>query len=244
MGIVLMAGCGDGGLDIDGWAQPEAQTEESRPSDPVHAALSVPHAAAGYLEVQGSPILPWCAAVLVAPDVVVTAAQCLQGAPMHELRFGVGSTETLADGRGAIDVVDVLPHPQVDEPRHALVALALAEPVVGVTPASLTSALSAGCGFEAVSYRFHLRGDAGERTRWSGCVDGSVEHARIRADAGVGDCHGDDGAGIFAGPDDDLVGLVVRDTSRGVCTTQLALASVADNIAFFDAALDLSMPPP
>ncbi|MCH9685604.1 MAG: S1 family peptidase [Deltaproteobacteria bacterium] len=243
VGLGLVVGCGDQGLNVADWTHASVSAPAAPSTEPVDAGRSVPRAAAGFLEIEGSPILPWCAAVLVAPDVVVTAASCLEAAPLWELRFGVGSTEDLADGVGSFEVTEILEHPHVDQPQHALVALQLAEPVPNVEPATLGGVATLGCGFEAISYRFHLRGDRGARTRWFGCLDRAVDGLRLNAEHGAGDCHGDDGAGVFDSARDELVGLVVGDTSRGPCTTQLQIASVADNADFFETALDLSAPP-
>lgn len=169
------------------------------------------HAAAGFVAVSGSPILPWCTAVLIAPDVAVTAADCVQGVLEPDLRFGVGPTDAGSSDEDApgVAVLEVLLHPRAHEAAHALAALRLAKAVDGVEPVMLAEASPAGCGYAAVSHRHHVQGEDGRRWIWRGCLEATLETTpeatadgaaapTLWADAGRPNCHGDVGSGIFA----------------------------------------------
>jgi hypothetical protein len=201
-------------------------------SMPVQATLP----AAGWIELDSSPITPWCGAVLVAPDVVVTSTSCVQAWDKGFLHVGFGEV-----GRAPlVDVEAVLLQKDAAQPEYALAALRLAEPVRGVTPVDLASAPlhRALCGVQSVAYQYVLDGDPSERWSWQGCVG---TDAWLAAKTGAPNCHGDIGAGAFV-PSGALLGIVVDARTEGLCSREERLATVADNEAFFDAALDLSRP--
>jgi hypothetical protein len=213
--------------------QIEVVTAAGEPS----AQRPMRHPAAAWIDHEGSPILPWCGAVLVAPDVAVTAARCIDGWDRSWLNVGFGAVD------GAVVPIDEIVVQRDVEPReHALAALRLAEPALGVEPMTLTIAAPPSCGVETVAYRYVLRDEAvreedAVRRVWTGCLEGD----RVRADAGEPNCHGDMGAGAIAG--DALVGIAVDAWSEGACMVGHELATVAANEAFFDEALELSRPP-
>jgi hypothetical protein len=196
-------------------------------------------AASGWIELADSPIVPWCGAVLVAPDVAITSARCVLGydAGFLEVGFGqVGATKKVA-----VDRVEL----QRDvAPELALAALQLSEPVVGAHPADLTKAdpRERICGVRSVSYTYALVGEPSPRWSWAGCID-PREPSWITAEVGAPNCHGDLGAGAFL-PNGALLGVVVDARSDGDCVLEERIASFADttNEAFIDSALELSRP--
>ena len=214
------------------------------------------HAAAGFVAVEGSPILPWCTAVLIAPDVAVTAAGCIEGVLEPDLRFAIGPTdragamETSAPGVG---VLEVIRHPRAHEPAHALAALRLARAIDDVEPVMLADASPTGCGYAAVSHRYHVVGEEGRRWIWRGCLDEAPVDAgasTLWADAGRPNCHGDVGSGIFAASGGEtIVGVATAvpslagddptdDDDGGLgCADAVSIATVADNLPFFEEAL-------
>jgi hypothetical protein len=202
---------------------------------------SLPIAAAGWLDHEESPITPWCGAVLVAPDVAVTAARCVEGWDIDWFRVGFGDT-----GTRSYAIAEVLEQEDAVDPTQALVALRLDAPVVGIDPAELDtdSRTRPVCDVLGVAYLHALRGDLGGRWIWSGCLDGST----VRTTSGVPNCHGDMGSGAFTSREAGgrLIGIAVdvgdaRDELG--CAREHRLESVTENAGFFDRALDLSQPP-
>ena len=200
-------------------------------ADDVTAARELQHPASGWIELESSPVVPWCGAVLVAPDVVVTSARCLDGWHHSFMDVGFGAVQTRRYGIAEVEI-------QADVDRlHALAALRLDEPVVGIDPVEIGSPRANACEVQAVSYLFVVRGDAGSRWLWEGCL----AEGRLVATAGAPNCHGDLGAGAFMA-DGSLAGIAVDAWSDGGCVPGQLLATVADHGAFFDAALDMSHP--
>ncbi|MBC8068995.1 MAG: hypothetical protein IAG13_11735 [Deltaproteobacteria bacterium] len=193
--------------------------------------------ASGWLELADSPIVPWCGAVLVAPDVAITSARCVLGydAGFLEVGFGqVGAAKTVGVERMEIQR-DV-------EPELALAALQLSAPVVGADPAELTHAEPRErlCGIRSISYTYALVGESSPRWSWAGCID-PREPSWITAQVGAPNCHGDLGAGAFL-PNGALLGVVVDARSEGGCVLDERIATVSANESFIDAALELSRP--
>lgn len=211
----------------------DVETIDAFASAPV--AIAMP--SAGWIELDSSPIVPWCGAVLVAPDVVVTTASCVVGWDKGFLRAGFGAQVEVAP---RVAVAEVLVQKDADVPEHALAALRLAEPVRGIDPVELAMAPlhRRMCGVQSVAYQYVLDGDPSTRWSWQGCVD---TDAWLAAQTGAPNCHGDIGAAAFV-PSGALLGVVVDARTDGLCSREERIATVADNEAFFDAALDLSQP--
>ncbi|HET6583075.1 MAG TPA: trypsin-like serine protease [Nannocystaceae bacterium] len=194
-------------------------------------AMALP--ASGWLDHEGSPITPWCGAVLVAPDVVVTAAHCLDGLHYSFIDVGFGRI-----GSRTYEIAESIVQSDAIDRDRALAAFRLTEPVVGVEPVELDVRRQDVCEVLSVVYRYVLRGEESERSLWSGCITAD----ELRATAGTPNCHGDMGTGAFLS-DGSLVGVAVDAWSEeAVCVPGHRLATVADNEAFFDLALDLSRP--
>jgi hypothetical protein len=189
--------------------------------------------AAGWIEHAESPIVPWCAAVLVAPDVAVTSALCAQW-PGEFLSVGFGPAG--AGRRYAVERIEL----QTDAAREdlALAALVLDRPVEGVEPVALGSADRPVCGVQSVSYEFVLRGDEGDRWAWSGCLTPGVR-ASVEATEGAPNCHGDLGAGVFS-ERGELLGITVDAWSAEGCVEHALIATVDASERFFEHALDQS----
>lgn len=222
---------------VDTSPLPPAVRDEPEPSSDVLVAPAADRlAAAGWIELADSPIVPWCAAVLIAPDVAITHASCVAAYDAGFLRVGFGEV-ALAE---LVDVDAVELQEDAPAPELALAALALAEPVVGVDPVELafTSGRNTICGVRSISYTYVLAGEPSPRWSWSGCV-GAREPRWIEAHAGAPNCHGDLGAGAFL-RDGSLLGVVVDARSDGECVRDERIATVAANEAFFDRALERS----
>lgn len=197
----------------------------------------IAHAAGGWLEHARSPIVPFCQAVLVAPDVVVSAARCADEG-WHELSFGVG------EATGAtIPVVAASRHPlAAEDAAHALIALVLERAVPDVAPARLEAPREPPCGVELPTYRAVLRGEAGERSLWTACA--LEESTRLVAMEGYPSCHGESGAGAFEpGALGGVIGWVTsagrdgpRHPEHEICVTSVGLATVGANLAWLEAA--------
>lgn len=212
--------------------------------------MQLPHQAGGFLEHARSPLVPFCHAVLIAPDVVVTAARCVDDG-WWELSFGVGEV-----GGEMIAVDEAMLHPfAADGPGHALVALRLEHPVRGVVPAIAMVPEEVPCGVEIPSYDVVLRGEEGTRHIWTACglepATGEEGNLFVAMD-GYPNCHGDSGAGAFDAREDGdhIIGWVTGAGHLGaphpideICVTDVELASAADNMDFLTAALALSHVP-
>lgn len=178
-----------------------------------------------------------CGATLVSPNVVVTAAHCVQSAPNDRWVFGVGELGSKAP----YEVVSVRVHPKFHEaPTSAvdvryflknfdLATVVLARPVTGVTPATLPSeAARMGCSYRAIGYR----ADATSRGRRRG-ADACVG---VRVDLGgdpIFEVHpagasalcngdGDEGSPVVTAPSDApdaapvLHGIYVGSVTQGL----------------------------
>lgn len=215
-----------------------ADDDDGRPADAILPAArrgaALPGAA--WLDRADSPITPWCAAVLVAPDVVVTGARCIDSPSTSHLRVGFGDIATPAYAVAEIVLQDDSTDP---DPDHGLAALRLAGPVQDVAPVDLALGRDGLCDVSSVANRYVIRGDAGHRWLWRGCV---VDDA-LEAEVDAPNCHGDMGAGAFTA-DGALLGIAVDAWSDGGCALGHRLASVAKNAAFLELAMDLSAPVP
>jgi hypothetical protein len=222
-----------------------AHAEGALPSTESNSS-ALGHPSAGYLEHARSPLVPFCHGVLVAPDVVVTSAVCVEDG-WWELSFGVGEV-----GTERIPVDEAFIHPLADDPRHGLAALVLERAVRGVEPASLMDPDGTPCGVEIPSYEVALRGDDAERSVWTACglAPDEEEGAEVFVMTdGYPNCHGDSGAGAFV-PDsgaEHVIGFVTRAGHLGpphpldpICVTDVELASVRENRTFLDEAIALS----
>lgn len=189
--------------------------------------------ASAWMDHEDSPIMPWCGAVLVAPDVVVTAARCVEGWDKSYMNLGFGRIQSTV-----YPIAEIVLQRDIEPREHALAALRLAEPVRGVDPVELALPQGQVCNAQSVSFVYVLRGEESSRDVWSGCLNGG----ELRATAGAPNCHGDMGVGVFL-PDGSLAGVAVDAVSEGGCVPGHRIATVADNEAFFDLALELSQPP-
>jgi hypothetical protein len=191
------------------------------------------HPAAAWLDHEDSPIMPWCGAVLVAPDVAVTAARCVEGWDRSYLGLGFGPTDSTVH-----EIAEIVVQREVEPREHALAAVRLVDAVRDVDPVELALPRAEVCDVQSVSYVYVLRGDHSSRGVWSGCLNAN----ELRATAGTPNCHGDMGVGAFL-PDGSLAGVAVDAWSEGGCVPGHRIATVVDNEGFFDLALELSRPP-
>lgn len=206
--------------------------EDDEVPEPAEPALV--HATGGYFEHARSPLVPFCHGVLIAPDVVVTAANCAADG-WFELSFGIG--EPGASSTVAVD--QIIEHPLGSaDPAHAIVALVLAKPVVDVVPADVLEVDEMPCDVELPTYEVVLGGDIARRSIWRAC--GASEPGSLVAVDGFPNCHGDSGAGAFlSGPRDRVIGWVTGAGHLGpqhpvheACVTSVQLATVAANREF------------
>lgn len=224
---------------------PLRETPHTRPNDaaPADEAIDLDDPAqrstvlpgAVWIDYTESAITPWCAGVLVAPDVVITAARCIESPSAARFKVGVGDIESKRYDVAEIVLQDDSTDP---DPDHALAALRLEIPVRGVEPVDLSMGREDVCDVTSVANLFVVRGDPGGRWLWRGCV----EDGELTAQEGSApNCHGDMGAGAFL-QDGALLGIAVDAWSDGGCAVGHRLAGVADNEKFFDRAMELSTP--
>ena len=196
------------------------------------AVRKMRHTASAWIDHADSPIMPWCGAVLVAPDVAVTAARCVEGWDKSWLDVGFGGIDSTVH-----EIAEIVVQRDVEPREHALAALRLVEPVTGIEPAELALPHGQVCDVQTISFEYVLRGETSPRALWSGCLSGSD----LRATSGRPNCHGDMGFGAFL-PDGSLAGVAVDASSDGGCVEGHRIATVIANEAFFDLALELSSP--
>lgn len=186
--------------------------------------------------------------MLIAPDVAVTAARCLAGQDAGWFAVGFGAV-----GSKSYAIDDAIIQEDVD-PDHALAALQLSSPVVGIDPAELVidpvepivdpaepagDAPRRSCEVMTAAYLHVLRGETSSRWIWAGCVEQDV----VRSTDGAPNCHGDMGSGAFAANGGRLLGIAIDIGTDGTCAVEQRFASVTKNAAFFEQALELSRPP-
>jgi hypothetical protein len=229
--IAVLTGCGPAG-------EPEDPSQPLAVADP---PMGLVHPTGGWLEHERSPLIPFCHAVLIAPDVVVTSSRCADDG-WDELSFGVGEA-----GSASTPVVAAWRHPlAAEDPRHALIALRLESPISGVEPAQLATPEEPPCGVELPTYQVALRGEEGARRIWTACgldAEGEPDGVLVAME-GYPNCHGDSGAGAFVpGDRDRVIGWVTgagflgpRHPEHEVCVTSVELATVAANREFLDEA--------
>ncbi len=184
-------------------------------------------AAAGYLVRDG---VAGCTAVLIEPDLVLTAGHCVEG--HHEVAFGLGEVGKQMPVRSiALAIHPRYIHPPINGgvafEGHDVALLRL-EHAVDTAPAPLgvasPTARVRAVGYGATSY---VADDAGgplephgvgtERRSIEGAVRGeSATELFVRFDTGSSACYGDSGGPLFT-EDGTLVGILSRFTERGRC---------------------------
>ena len=174
-----------------------------------------------------------CGATLVSPNVVVTAAHCVQSAKNDVWAFGTGD---LGSGE-LVKVVSVDVHPEFHEApttsfdvkyflkNYDVATLVLERPVTSVKPAALPEAKAAvGCDYTLVGHRADTTA-RGRRVSAKGCVlfrvnlggDPIFEMHPVGATAL---CHGDgdEGSPAMSGSPDAPVlhGIYVGSVTQGI----------------------------
>ena len=236
LGVFVFGGC-----DSEGVAGEAREGEELTVPMALGEPAVFPEAplvASGRLELESSPISPWCGAVLVAPEVAVTARRCVAGQFPEALSVAFGDPSMGASAPGAA-VVDVIVDREAGE--DGLAVLVLEQPVVAIEPARLRTGTfdAAMCGASAVSHEYVAKHEDDPGARWlvTGCLEDDVL-------AGLDDtpnCHGEQGSGVFVGG--ELVGITlgIGETFDGRgCAAALAVARADAHEAFFADAMELS----
>jgi hypothetical protein len=209
------------------------------------AVLTVDHAALGFIDVYQAIVAPWCSAVLVAPDVVMTAARCVEGIDASRIRFGVGAVTPDGAEGGTFQVRQVIVNPDHAQWQHDLAALVLARPLTNVTPVAMGVDLAAPARLESVAYNYVHRGESGARTVWAGNAQPSDDSIAVVPSEGKPSCQCVTGAGMIneAG---QLLGFVSAAGSRAAgdttsfCAVSFNLAAVSHNQTFVQQALAAS----
>ncbi len=226
-------GGGDDAVAAGGAEGASAVPERVLPApgeEPAPQALAEPW---GWFETRNSPVTPFCSVLLVAPDVVMTAAVCLDDQAPSDLTVGFG--EALAPADIAVKSVHILSA----DPR--LAALVLDAPSLPAQPASLAVA-KPGAKVHSVSIQHVVRGtDAGRWWTWVGAATADSDGVLVvEPSQDAPNCHADLGAPLFAasGP---AVGLVVgARMGDDPCADAIEFAPVHPSDDAFDEALALS----
>jgi hypothetical protein len=195
----------------------------------------------GYLLYHGSPVDPWCGAVLVDPKKVLTAGRCVQDVLQRGLTVGFGALNG-----GYLHRVESITLPlgyRSDGPAiEDIAVVALRDPVDDVPPAILAMRTVEPDKVSLVSYVFVGAGDFGDRRVFDGSADhGSDADLWAVFPGAETNCHGEIGAGLFRsndGPTDELIGIGSSgsyDRPHPLspdCVGRLSFASIAHNRDF------------
>lgn len=190
--------------------------------------------AAGYMAIAAddAPLAgPYCGATLIAPNLAVTAAHCIDAAERdrHATRFGLGLGAV--DDRAIYPARAVVRHPDFEfDPalyayHHDVALLVLESDVPGVEPATIAAAPEDGCHLREIGYGRVTPGDVtvldgytNERRSTRVCLD--------REDSGVlfihgrrgGLCYGDSGGAVMLAHRNEIVGVLSAfSDSAGEC---------------------------
>lgn len=169
-----------------------------------------------------------CGATLVAPNVVVTAAHCVQAAKDDVWAFGTGDAKSSA----VVEVVAKTIHPDFHESPRSVVdvryylrnfdvaTLVLATPVKDVRPARLPAEhAEVGCGYLAIGYHDDVRRST------KACVEFRVELGgdpifEVHPTNASALCHddGDEGSPALTGDAEQptLHGIYVGSVTQGI----------------------------
>ncbi len=179
---------------------PAEQSIVNGTRDPLTVALSEPQVRAiGWLYYAGQSSSAFCTATLIAPDLVVTAAHCVNGVSAGEIGFGVGVDPGAPEG--TFLSVGVFANPQVDA---ALVRLGedLTLSSLDITPIPVNQAVLAssmvGRAVQAGGYGETY--DTSRDGRWFATVYVSEllgEEIVVDGRGDQGICYGDSGSALI-----------------------------------------------
>lgn len=239
--VLLVGGCVD--LEVGSPPEPPPGREPTLLPDESGSAL-------GYLDVRGSLLVPWCAAVLVAPNVVLTAAHCVRDIVPSQVSFGLGRVTATGPEAGRYQVREIDLHPDRGQWQNNLAALYLEVRVRGVTPARLGDEAAPTGRLTSVTYDYVKHGEVGLRRVWAGQAQGDLDPITVLPTEGEPNCHVDSGAGVI-GAGDNVLGFLsagqrehqptpgrggVYDGVKG-CYQSFKVAAVARNRPFIAEAM-------
>jgi hypothetical protein len=196
--------------------------------------------AAGYLWPYG------CGATLIAPDVAVTAAHCVEGYAPTSLAYGVGTW-----GSGQITYATaIFIHPQYGfSYEHDVAVMILGSPVQGVTPAAIAPPAVA-CNYRYIGYGRVTPGGPGvnegytfERKSMGVCVDAIVGSDVYNHGIDGGNCWGDSGGALMIEGANQLVGVLSRFSGPPPYSCAVGDAMIHTSLAGESAFLSQFLPP-
>ena len=210
----------------------------------------------------------FCTGTLIAPDVVLTAAHCLDdleesfdaGTTYDRLEFAIGASDRAADTRVSVAAKTVKLHPGykvtggTDDTTHDIGYVVLREPITIAQPLRVKRTMhAASCSYVATGYGVSLNGFAHKATHVDAesngirralvtCASAGYDDAMIVTHTSAGSqCNGDSGGPLRIRQTDEIVG-VVSYSGASTCTanTRTYYTPVATHLDFVDEALALS----
>ena len=183
------------------------------------------YAAVGFLLDMHEGATVFCGATLVAPDVAVTAAHCVDpmaGADRYVMGFGTVANEPPRPENVRRAITEVIRHPSYAPVNldagspFDIAVLRLAEPVTDREPANIGAATTS-CDYRYVGYGrstpggvFVLHTEWGERKSVQTCVRSQTAQELVIRGVDGGHCWGDSGGPLMVEGQNEIVGLLSR----------------------------------
>jgi len=218
----------------------------------VGGAESLANPAVGYIMETGDPE-PVCTGTLIAPNVVLTAAHCID--PKLKQSFGTGRFKSAPVIAATAKVHPLYNKSKGGDSKHDYAYLVLAKSVEGIAPVAIRRTQPAAtCDYAGIGYGIALKGynadkpnpkatTGARKAATSLCVAKGLPQGMLSVNRGNGaPCFGDSGGPLLT-KSGELVGVVAY-SNTAICsgTETNMYAAAVSNLAFIDEALGRAAP--